>query len=288
MLLSVRGTTLPATWPRIAVATIWAVLVTVVWTEWDLARFSLTTTPFSLIGVALSIFLGFRNNAAYDRFWEARKLWGRLVNSSRTWARQVQAYIGGDGSEPLQTELVERQIAYVHSLRQSLRREPVDVDLPEAAELAQRQNPPSVITAGSAMRLGEAVRRGWLDPLHLPILEATLTEITDLQGGCERIRATPAPWIYTVLTHRIVALYCLTLPFGLEATVGPLTPAVVAMIAFAFYGLDAIGDEIEEPFGDDPNDLPLTQLSTMIERDLRQALGQPAPPAVEPVDGVLP
>jgi putative membrane protein len=287
MVWTVRGSTITSTWPRIAGATLWSVLITIVWTEWGLARFSLTTTPFSLIGVALSIFLGFRNNAAYDRFWEARKLWGRLVNASRTWARQVDSYVVGDGSADLRRELIERQIAYVHAFRQHLRNLPCDVDLPEIDELRQRQNPPSVISYGNGQRLGRAVREGWLDPVVLPALEGTLTEITGLQGGCERIKATPAPFVYTVLTHRIVALYCLALPFGIEATVGLLTPLVVAMISFAFYGLDAIGDEIEEPFGLDTNDLPLDQLSVMIERDLREVLGQDKPDAHGPKDGVL-
>ncbi len=115
-----------------------------------------------------------------------------------------------------------------------------------------------------------------------------MTEITGIQGACERIKSTPIPASYTVLIHRIVALYCLGLPFGIVTSVGALTPVVVAIVAYAFYGLDAVGSEIENPFGHDPNDLPLTALSRMIEVNLRQGLGEDElPPLLEPVDGIL-
>jgi putative membrane protein len=290
-LVTLRGTALERIALRVAVAVLWAVAVTIVWQRWDLTRLSLTTTPFSLIGVALSIFLGFRNNASYDRYWEARKLWGRVVNASRTWARQVATLVDGD---PLRRELVLRQIAWVHALRHHLRGERTIPELTgllpndEADRVQAARTPPSLLHHRTGERLREAWQQGSIDTLHLPVLEATLTELLGVQGGCERIRATPVPWPYTVLTHRIVATYCLTLPFGLEATVGTLTPAVVGLIAFAFYGLDAIGDEIEEPFGHDPNDLPLTSLSKGIEVDLRQALGLGSePPMPRPVDGLL-
>jgi putative membrane protein len=124
--------------------------------------------------------------------------------------------------------------------------------------------------------------------MHLPVLEGSLTTLTDIQGGCERILATPVPFVYNVLMHRIVAGYCLFLPFGLVDTIGWVTPLAVAFIAFAFYGLDSIGEEIEEPFGTDWNDLPLSQLSRMIEVNLRQRAGdKDIPPLMQPVDGVL-
>ncbi|MCO4770629.1 MAG: hypothetical protein KDA24_11415 [Deltaproteobacteria bacterium] len=290
-LFTVRGTALRRTGLRIIVAVLWAVVVTIAWHRWDLSQFSLTTTPFSLIGVALSIFLGFRNNASYDRYWEARKLWGRVVNASRSWARQVVTLVDGD---ELRQELVLRQVAWVHSLRHHLRAERAIPELAgllpddEAAAVQAARTPPALLHQRTGEKLRQAWQAGAIDTMHLPVLEATLTELLGVQGGCERIRATPVPWPYTVLTHRIVAIYCLTLPFGLEATVGQLTPAVVGLIAFAFYSLDAIGDEIEEPFGHDPNDLPLTSLSTGIEVDLRQALGLGSePPMPVPVHDLL-
>jgi putative membrane protein len=136
--------------------------------------------------------------------------------------------------------------------------------------------------------IGDQLRRawqaGWIDTLHLPALDASLSGLTDHQGGCERIRSTPIPFSYTILIHRIVAVYCLTLPFGIVEAVGAYTPLVAAMVAYAFFGLDAIGDAIEEPFGTDLHDLPLDTLSTMIEINVREAIGDAdLPPPRVPV-----
>ena len=301
LVLRYRGSVLPSIAPRVLVATGVAIFVSVVWPAWDLDRFSLTLAPFSLIGVALSIFLGFRNNTSYDRFWEGRKLWGRLVNASRTWARQVRTLVGpldgdeGDELATLQRRLIERQIAYVHALRLHLRDRARDVateataglDEGEPARLATSTNAPSALAHRTGLLVRAAYDAGRVHPMHLPVLEGTLTELLGIQGGCERIRATPIPFSYTVLTHRIVGLYCLALPFGVHDAAGDFTPAVVAMVAFAFYGLDAIGDQIEDPFGTDDNDLPLDYLSTMIEGNLREVLGDELPGLTQPKDGVL-
>ncbi len=104
-------------------------------------------------------------------------------------------------------------------------------------------------------------------------------------GACERIKNTPIPFTYTVLLHRTAYLYCFLLPFGLVDSLGFMTPFVVAIIAYTFFGLDALGDEIEEPFSLCANDLPLSALSTTIERDLRAALGETdLPPVAMPID----
>ncbi len=292
MLFVFRGTTVRKTWFRLLLTGLFAWGITHFWDQIGLSGLRLTTTPFSLIGVALSIYLGFRNNASYDRYWEARKLWGRLVNASRTWARQVSLFVDGDDDEGLRRELVERQIAYTHSLRLHLRAEADDGNLaqllgPEADEVATFANRPARIAHETGRILRRAWRAGRISEYHLPALEGTLTELLALQGGCERIKATPVPWSYVVLTHRIVAIYCFTLPFGLVPTVGAATPFVVALIAFAFYGLDAIGEEIEEPFGHDANDLPLSALCNTIEIDLRQALGDEPPAKLSPARGLL-
>lgn len=294
MLLVLRGTTLRRTWIRLVVTFLWAEVITYYWDVIHLERLTLTITPFSLIGVALSIFLGFRNNASYDRYWEARKLWGRLVNASRTWARQVLLLVEGEtGPGSMRRELIERQLAYTHSLRLHLRGEDDDGNLEallgseEADEVAGFANRPARIVQGTGALVRRAWKEGRLSEFHVPVLEGTMTELLALQGGCERIKATPVPWSYVVLTHRIVAVYCLTLPLGLVPTVGAATPFVVALIAFAFYGLDAIGEEIEEPFGHDPNDLPLSALCNTIEIDLRQALGDEPPEKLAPRKGLL-
>ncbi|MCA9700641.1 MAG: bestrophin, partial [Myxococcales bacterium] len=267
---------------------------------------------FSLIGLALSIFLGFRNNTGYDRFWEGRKLWGALVNVSRSFTRQLLTLVGprmidARGDHALSADerrelvdtrraLVHAMIAFVHCFRQHLRNED---DLGELApllpaelleQLKHEHNRPLAISQWLGDQLRGLYDRGWIHPMHLPVLEASLTEITGIQGACERIKSTPIPASYTVLIHRIVLVYCLGLPFGIVSQVGIWTPEVVALVAYAFYGLDAVGTEIENPFDYDPNDLPLSTLSRMIEVNLRQRLGEAPeqlPPLLEPQDGIL-
>ncbi|MEY3014567.1 MAG: hypothetical protein RIT45_3302 [Pseudomonadota bacterium] len=287
-----RGSVLPKIASRVLFATGLAVFVTGGHLTWDLLHTNLTPLPFTLIAVALGIFLGFRNNTSYDRFWEGRKLWGRLVNISRTLARQHLTLIGTPGATQAESadfvahreRQVRRQIAYVHALRQHLRGEDaLDelapwLDPDELAALGPEKNRPFAIVHWLGQAHREAWDRGWLDALHLPVLDASLVEMLAIQGGCERIRATPIPFSYTVLIHRIVGIYCLTLPFGIVSSVGHFTPLVVALISYAFYGLDAVGDEIEDPFGYDPSDLPLSALSRTIEINLRQRLGDPALP----------
>lgn len=264
---------------------------------------NLTPLPFTLIGVALGIFLGFRNNASYDRWWEGRKLWGALVNTSRTFARQVLTLVGPrDPAGPaeaaavnaLRHELVRRAIAFVHALRLSLRdRNDLDDLLPflpadEVERLRTESNRPYAITQGTAERLRAAWARGWIDDIHLPVLEATMTAFTDIQGACERIKSTPIPFSYTTLIHRITATYCYALPFGVVDAVGIYTPVVVLLVSYAFFGLDVVGDEIEMPFGVDPNDLSLDAISRTIEVNLRQRIGETdLPPMARPIDDIL-
>ncbi|MEZ4381640.1 MAG: bestrophin family ion channel [Nannocystaceae bacterium] len=303
IVLTYSGSALHRIWLRLLLTTLLAVVVTELYIDFDLFHFDLTITPFSLIGLALSIFLGFRNNTSYDRFWEGRKLWGRLVNTSRSLTRQILTLIGPrpqEGAAPppeladARRRLVYRLIAYVHALRLHLR-DQGDLDaLAPFLDAAEREALAAEINRPIALlqRLGDDFRelwdRGWIDTMHLPVLEASLTALADIQGGCERIKSTPIPFSYTVLIHRIVAVYCLGLPFGIIDTVGVFTPVVVMMVAYAFFGLDAVGDEIEDPFGLEPNDLPLSALSRMIEVNLRQRLGErDLPPLLRPEKGLL-
>ena len=330
MLFAYQGTALQRIWRRLVLTVVLATLITFVdlgqhgrWTFHE----DLTPLPFSLVGLALGIFLGFRNNTSYDRFWEGRKLWGRMVNTSRSLTRQILIMIGPiqkewdgrltDGmrshyygelpsqqereEEPdvdellaFHKEMVHRVAAYVHCFRMHLRDEETNEDLrpllhdKEIAKLAAESNRPVAILQTLGDRFRDAWLRGWIHSQHFVVLEKSLTEMTDIQGGCERIKSTPIPYSYTVLIHKIVAVYCYALPFGIVNETGWFTPIVVGMIAYAFFGLDAVGDEIEDPFGNDLNDLPLATLSTMIEVNVRQRINDAdLPPLRRPVDNVL-
>ncbi|HEY8375002.1 MAG TPA: bestrophin family ion channel [Nannocystis sp.] len=290
---AVRGSTLPRIWRRLTVNVVFATLLTIAHVRFGLlAEANVTTLPFTLIGFVLSIFLAFRINTAYDRYWEGRRLWGQLVNTCRTLARQIQTLIGSGAADASLTERRRRMVflvmAFAHALRMRLRQEEAMLaDLEsflapgELEKLAEERNRPNAIVHRLAELFDEAYRSGLIHPHHLVVLHQSLTSLTDIQGGCERIANTPIPFAYQVLLRRIVAVYSYALPFGVLEPLGLLTPVVVLMMSYAFYGLDALGEEIQEPFGNDPNDLPLSALCTTIEIDLLQRLGEhelPDPP----------
>ena len=293
LLFAYYGTIAVKIWPRILLVVVFSCIITGIYqyehalidqnlmdnAQGLLHKLPLKISHFSLITLALSIFLGFRNNTSYDRFWEGRKLWGGIVNMSRNFCRQLYSFINTPEAEELRTTLAYACAAYPHTLRMHLRGEwnPKEVegllpsDLIDA--LAKEQNKPIALLHWMGLKLRTAHDQGWLNVYHHTIMEESLSALCNLQGGCERIKATPIPYSYNILLHRIVALYCFSLPFGLvsELTLG--TPIVVGIISYAFLGLDAIGDEIENPFERDQNDLPLGAISHMIESNVRQRMG---------------
>jgi len=281
-----------------------AVIVTLVHRAWpqETAMWMLSAIPFSLMGLPLAVFLGFRNSSCYDRYWEARKLWGELVQRSRNLARQVLHLIDWPAplAEPLdlgdaRVRLLLRTAAFCHALKALLRGRPQDdsglqglVAPAELAALAAGHNRPTALMLNQGADLARCRRDGLLDSIRAVEIDATLSAMTAAAAGCERIRNTPLPFSYALLLHRTAYLYCFLLPFGLVDAIGLMTPLVVAIVAYTFFGLDALGDEIEEPFGTEANDLPLDALCRGIEIELRQALGDTdTPPPLQPVDYLL-
>jgi len=293
-----RGSILPRIAPALVACTALATLVTVTHgflLEW---KVTLTPVPFSLIGLALAIFLGFRNTVAYDRYWEARKLWGDLVHRSRSFARQVQSWVGpaSPESEPdgAQEVLIRRSVAFAHALRSELR----DIDgsqyvgrwlsQEESDGFNRSRRGSDFLLRRMGYDLGVRLRSGRLEPQLAAEMDVTLSAMAAIAAGCERIKNTPIPFAYTLLLHRTAWLYCFLLPFGLVDVTGFMTPFVVAIVAYTFFGLDALGDEIEEPFGLAAHHIPLDSLCRTIEISLLEALGVgDLPDPLVPVDSRL-
>jgi putative membrane protein len=284
-----RGSILPGIWKHLAVSTVLALIVT--WTDGQFAHHKIhfTPTPFTLMGLPLAIFLGFRNSAAYDRYWEGRKQWGELVLRSRSLARQCLSLIDGDNAAA--QRMLRRTVAYAHALRHHLRGEPAAADVTPwlAADEWERvralPNLPHALMLEMGADLALCLRARSLDANLAPALDSSLSAMTAVAAACERIRGTPIPFSYTLLLHRTAYLYCFLLPFGLVDTIGYLTPLVTAIVAYTFFGLDALGDELEVPFRASDNGLPLEAICRTIEIDLLVALGERAlPPALLPVD----
>jgi putative membrane protein len=244
--------------------------------------------PFSLIGIALAIFVGFRNTASYDRFWEARKLWGALLNDSRSLARQARSLTTLSPDDPRLHGFVMLLVAFTYSLKHQLRSSDDRSDLNRLLppNLADRISAAEYRPAMALVLLGETLRQwrdqGIVSEWMAAQIDQKLSGLADVLGGCERLSNTLIPFSYDVLLHRTVYFYCLLLPFGLVSSVGIFTPVIAVFIGYAFMALNAIANELEEPFGVAPNDLALDAISRTIERSLREMLGErdlPAPVA---------
>ncbi|MBU6258624.1 MAG: bestrophin family protein [Burkholderiales bacterium] len=293
LFFAMRGSVLPHIATSILACTALATLVTLTHGLLFSWKVTLTPVPFTLIGLALAIFLGFRNGAAYDRFWEARKLWGELIHRSRTLARQ-QAWVAGAAPGGEGDRLVRRAIAYAHALRCQLRGLDARADTArwlaadEQAGLEASRGGGQYLLRRHTEDLARWVREGRLAAPLAAEMDRTLSALGAVQAGCERIASTPIPFAYTLLLHRTAYLYCLLLPFGLVDLIGIMTPVVVAIVSYTFFGLDAHGDEIEQPFGLRPHHLPLDALCRTIEINLLEAAGaRDLPAPLDPVDHLL-
>ncbi|QQU06318.1 hypothetical protein I6I87_09630 [Moraxella osloensis] len=246
----------------------------------------LNPSVFAILGISLAIFHGFCNNAAYDRFWEGRKLWGTLVWLSRNIARQVLTLPNVSMAE--KQAFIRHQIAFVHSLRQQLRGEDNTANLQRLLTVEEQQ---AVVGQNFiALRLTQIMGQmlaNWqteqkIDVWQWQSLDTTLGEIAHVQAGCERINNTPIPYAYFVLLHRTVYLYCFMLPFGLGNTIGWVTPFVVSFVGYTFMALNEIVDEISEPFGTGENELPLGMMCDTIETQLAMLSHQQFAPEQKP------
>ena len=256
--------------------------------------------PLALFGSAIGIVVAFRNQSSYARWWEARTLWGALVNNSRSWARLVTTVMmplnDAEACElkVTQRRMVYHQIAYVHALRQHLRGlEPWEELTPllteqELSKLRDEKNVPLAIQQQMGAMLRQCQLRGWIVKSHWLSLDRNLDDLVDAQGGAERIKNTPMPKQYDYFPQLFVQIYCLLLPLGLVTNMGWYTPLGSTLVGFIFLALDKIGRDLEDPFENTIYDVPLTAITTTIEINLRQLLGETKlPQPHKPVHGVL-
>lgn len=263
-----RGTVLSRIWLRVLIL-VW-IATGVAWWHKNYYRIDgLDQLAHTLLGVPLGLLLVFRTNSAYDRFWEGRKRWGGLVNASRNLVRSATSYAGeADDLYPLVA-------AYVVSLRQHLRFQPSMPSLKgmlpddQIARLEGISNPPMIIAQWMSDWVTVRVRDGRLNPDLGRALEGYIGEMLDHQGGCERILKTPVPFAYVAHIRQLLGLYLATLPFVLVPRIGWLTIPAVMLISFGLLGIEDIGVEIEDPFGTDPNDLPLEGLCETIGANVK-------------------
>jgi ion channel-forming bestrophin family protein len=288
MLFIWHGSVLPQLIRRLGLLLIISIIITYLREYVILYNLHLSPAPFTLFGISIAIFLGFRNNASYDRFWEGRRLWGALTNTCRSLTRQALTLNDKPRDVKESTLFINYLIAVAYTLKHQLRQtDPAaDIDrlLPSALAIrvkAARYKPVRLVKELS-QSIQSAKHRGTIDSIAQQSLDQNLNQLTDIIGGCERIAGTPLPYSYSVLLHRTVYVYCFLLPFGLVDSLGWFMPVFVTFIAYTYVALEAIADELENPFGLAPNDLALDAICRNIENTLLELDDRPLQPVPDP------
>lgn len=284
--LTVAGSSLPLVLPRALLFALFALAVTVVHFDTRLPDLNIELTPYEVVGGVLSVLLVLRTNAGYERWWEARRLWGDIVNRSRNLA--VGALTYGPDDREWRDRIVRRTASFCHAARISLRGEheheretdALDrlVGRDEAARILAARHMPTAASALVAASLRDARDRLGLDGFAFLRLDQDRSALIDDIGGCERIVKTPLPLAYRVEIRRILILFIGASPFALVDRVAWMTPVVTALIALPLLALDKIGTELQDPFSRESlNHLPLDDICATIEGDLLNLLEPPTP-----------
>ncbi len=280
MLFIWHGSVLPQLVPRLLLLLLLSVLVVYLNGTFYDYKIPLSPAPFTIFGIALALFLGFRNNASYDRFWEGRKLWGALLNDTRSLTRQALTLTGYAPDSKEVVDFADMLIVFTYCLKHQLRKtdatEDIEKRLPAdlAHALKHAHYKPVMLMREMGIWVRQARGRGLIDPICQAAMDENLNKLSDIVGGCERIVSTPIPYTYQVLLHRTVYLYCFLLPFGLVDSLGWITPLITVFIGYTFVAFEAIADELEDPFGTEPNDLALNAMCRMIEATLLEMIGK--------------
>lgn len=234
------------------------------------------TMMHSLLGFVISMLLVFRTNTAYDRWWEGRKLWGALVNNSRNLAIKLAAVLGREDEE--NCEFFRKTIpAYASSLKNHLRNENLRIELfdnsPALMEQIDREKHiPNQVAAMMIQRVMDLYKAGRISGDQLIVLNAELQSFTDICGACERIKNTPIPFSYAVFIKKFMFIYIMSLPFGYYFSLGYMVIPLTGFVFYVLASLELIGEEIEDPFGGDPNDVPTDKIAHNIQHHIAELI----------------
>lgn len=288
MLFIWRGSVLRKIIPQLLIITAFSVVV--LYFKGNVYEYKVHLNPaiFTLLGLSLAIFMGFCNSASYDRFWEGRKLWGALVIESRSLAREVLTLINDNDADAKakKQEFAKMIAAFSWALNYQLRNKNANAVIKNLLseknfeQLKDKKFVPVILLKQMGAWLNERKKEGKMDSIILTAIDNQLNGMSQIIGGCERIANTPLPFAYSVLLHRTVYLYCFWLPFGLVDVVGWMMPVIVLFISYTFIALDAIIQEIQEPFGEEENDLALNGICETIQFSVFELADIPQDPLV--------
>lgn len=272
--LQLQGSVVPAVLPRTLICGLFGVLISILY-ELGLPL-DLPALVVFVPNIVLGLMLVFRTNTAYERFWEGRKAWGALVNDVRNLARLIWVVIEeqqpGDREEKIKTLYLLP--AFAVAMKQHLRQEflPEEIQPLVSPEQLQRlkslNHPPLQIAFWIGDYLQQQYETRRVEVYQLTIMVERLNSMVDALGACERILMTPMPLAYALHLKQLLLLYCLSLPFQMVQGLGWMTGAITGLVSFMLFGIEEIGIEIENPFGRDPNDLPLDAICGKMQHNI--------------------
>lgn len=265
---------------EIVIITLYAILVAVLYENYHLTRISIPITVPTILGTVISLLLGFRSNQAYDRWWEARHIWGAIVNDSRTLSRQIISFTPSEDESSLVNSFchrfIRRQIGWCYSLGRHLRGQNAAngleayLDKKEYELMLQMDNIPSALLDRMGRDLQLALEEGWINRFQQVELDKTLSRLTDAMGKCERIKNTVFPSTYSLYIHMALMLFIALLPFGVIEYFGTFEVPLVVAISACFLLIEKMAIHLQDPFENKPTDTPMTTIAQNIEKNLMQ------------------
>jgi putative membrane protein len=229
------------------------------------------TVMHTTVGFVLSLLLAYRTNTAYDRWWEGRKLWGGLVNNSRNLALKLSTYLKEENDRTYFRKVIP---AYSSVLSKHLLNEEVSQMLFEGLDLEidHHKHRPNQVAKMLFQKVTDLYKSGKITGDQCYLINAELQSFTDICGACERIKNTPIPYSYSSFIKKFIFFFVMTLPFGFVFNLGYYVVPVVIFIFYVLASLELIAEEIEDPFGSDANDLPMTKIATNIKKHVEEIL----------------
>jgi len=267
---------------ELILVTLYSVFIAIMYKNFHVTRISIPIAVPTILGTVISLLLAFKSNQAYDRWWEARTLWGAIVNDVRSFTRQLLTFVDAPYHEGEQKAFVDRvakrQIAWCFALSRNLRRQdPLQglekyLSKEDLEYLSKYDNVPVAILELQGADIRSAYKLGWINEFQQVALDETLTRFSNEMGGCERIKNTVFPATYAAYIHFSVLLFVLLLPFGLIEYFGIVEVPVVIAIATSFFLIESMAINLQDPFENKPTDTPTITISRTIERDVVQML----------------
>lgn len=232
------------------------------------------TVMHSILGFVLSMLLVFRTNSAYDRWWEGRKIWGNVVNNSRNLSIKLSVIIENAKDR---LELKHLIINYIFCFKNHLRGKEIleeftPTEVMNLTDFLSANHKPNMIAKSLYAKIHSLHQNKVLSNEHVLILNEELKSFTDNCGACERIKNTPIPYSYNIFLKKMIFLYIMSLPLFFSTEFGYLTVAITVIVLYVFASIELIAEEIEDPFGEDDNDLPLTDICNKIKINLNEIL----------------